>query len=437
MNKKKWMVPAFAGISCVVLAGAALAQTPNASRQVPKEAFTLRRAVALAQQNSRELALARAQLTVAERTAALNRSDFRPNLFTGSGAAYTNGFPLGAPTAFNLSYVQTLFNAPMRGELRAAEQRAEIKRLSVDQMRDAVILRTAAAYLELVQVRSALDLLRKERSSAQKIVDVTRERAGAGVELPIEVTRSQLTAAEIEQRIVQLEGREENLEGELRGLTGLPPGEPIEVAEERLPQEPEQSTSELVALAMANSLELKEAERERLAQKERVRGEKGGYYPSLDIVGQYGLFTRFNNYDEFYNRFERHNVSFGIKLNIPIFSARTSAAVSLAESQLRAVEIDLQKKRNDVELEVHQKSRAAREADATREVARLALQLAQENLRILQARFEEGRVNLRDLEKARLEEMDRWREFLNADFSRQRTQLELLKSTGQLARVFQ
>jgi len=434
MNKKTWIAPAVAGILWLASAGAGFGQAPTAPG---KEPLTLRGAVALAQQNSRELALARAQLTVAERTAAVNRSDFRPNLYTGSGAAYTNGFPLGAPTAFNLNYVQTLFNSPLRGELRAAEQRAEIRRLGVDRVRDAVILRAASAYLELVKVRSGLDLLRKERTSAQKIADVTRARASEGLELPIENTRAQLTAARIEQRIVQLESREESLENELGSLTGLPPGERIVVAAEEIPAGPEQPPRELVELAVANSLELKEAEHERRAQQERVRGERGGYFPSLDIVGQYGLFSRFNNYDDFYNRFERHNVSFGIKLNIPIYSARTSAAVSLARSQLRAAEIDLQKKRSDVELEVRQKARRAREGDTTREVARLELQLAQENLRILQARFEEGRVNLRELERARLDELDKWREFLDADFARQQAQLDLLKSTGQLARVFQ
>jgi outer membrane protein TolC len=430
MNRKIWITPALAGTLWFVFAGPAFAQAP-------KEPLTLRRAVALAVQNSRELALARAQLSVAERIAGVNRSDFRPNFFTGSGAAYTNGFPLGAPTAFNLSYVQTLFNSPARGELRAAEQGAEIHRLGVERMRDTVILRAVAAYLELAKVRSALDLLRKERASAQKIADVTRDRAGAGLELPIEITRAQLTAARVEQRIVQLESREEGLENELRSLTGLPPGERFEVAAEEIPAGPEQTTREMVELALANSLELKEAERERRAQQERVRGERGGYFPSVDIVGQYGLFSRFNNYDDYYKRFERHNVAFGIKLNIPLYSARTSAAVSLAESRLRAAEIDLQKKRNDVEMEVRRLARESRETDAAREVARLELQLAQENLRILQARFEEGRASLRDLERARLDEMDKWREFLDADFARQQTQLDLLKATGQLARVFQ
>ena len=42
--------------------------------------------------------------------------------------------------------------------------------------------------------------------------------------------------------------------------------------------------------------------------------------------------------------------------------------------------------------------------DAARDVARLELKLAQESLQIVQASFEEGRSNLRDVEKARLDE---------------------------------
>ncbi len=70
-------------------------------------------------------------------------------------------------------------------------------------------------------------------------------------------------------------------------------------------------------------------------------------------------------------------------------------------------------------------------------MARLELQLAQESLRVLQAQFQEGRTSLRDLEKARLEESDRWLAFLEADYGRQKAQLEVLRSTGQLARLLQ
>ena len=432
MSKTKRIFFALA-IAISLVASTAFAEEPAK--------LALRQAVALAMQNSPELALAHVQYMVAEKTAGLERSNFMPNFYTGSGAAYTNGFPQtpgGAPpTPFNLSYVQTIFNPPLRGQFRAAQERAEIQRVEVDRTRDAVIAETVLAYLELAKVRHSLELRRRQRQSAQKILDLTRERASAGLELPIEVTRAKLSAARIEQRIAQLEGREEELEGELHKFTGIPPGQRLEVEAEQLPLGPEQPVHELIEIAMAQNPELQQAEHERRAREHRLRGERGGFWPSLDLVGQYSVFSRINNFDEFFRTFRRHNLNVGVEIRIPIFSSRTSAAVGLAKSELSAAEIQLRRKRAELEIEVRRLARRARELDAQREVGRLELQLAQENLAVLQARFEEGRTRLRDLEKARLEESDKWMAFLDSDYERQQAQLELLKTTGQLARVFQ
>ncbi len=435
------MARIFAATLCLVAAPRAGAQAPGAPRGEAQERLTLKRAVALAVQNSRELALARVQLSVAEKTAGVTRAEFLPNLFTGSGAAYTNGFPQtpggAAPAVFSLSYVQTLFNPPLRGQLRAAEERAEIQRLGVDRTRDAVVLRTATSYLELAKVRRSLELLRNERASAQKILDITRERSGAGLELPIEVTRAQLSLARVEQRVIELEGREEILEEELRSWLGLAAGQPIELAAEELLAEPEEPASELVALAITNNLDLKAAEHERRARELRLAGERGGHWPSVDLVGQYSVLSRINNYDVFFRTFQRNNLNLGVEVRIPVFSAKTSAAVAEARSELSAAELELKNKRSELEIEVRRQARRSRELDAGREVARLELKLAQENLAVLQARFDEGRANLRDLEKARLEESEKWMAFLDADYDRQRAHLELLRTTGQLSAVFQ
>jgi len=420
-----------------VSAAVALLFAGNTAAQETPTKLTLKSAVDLAVQNSSEVKLARARVNVAERTAGVNHSVFLPNLFTGSGAAYTNGFPLGAPQVFNLSYVQTVFNAPLRGQYRAAEDRAEIQRVEAERARDAVILRAASSYLELAKVRHSLRLLRQERESATKISGVTRERAREGMELDVEVTRAELTAARIEQRILQLEGREDSLETDLRRLTGTPAGQRIEVEAEDLPPQPEQATAELVSLAVANSLDLKQAEFERRAREHVLKGERGGYLPTLDIVGQYGVFTRFNNYDDFYSRFERHNVTIGIQARIPIFASRTNSAVNLARSELNAAHIEARQKRSVLEADVQRQARKSRELNAEREVARLELKLAQENVRVLQAQFDEGRTSLRDLEKARLVESDKWRAYLDTDFARQQARLELLRTTGQIAKVFQ
>jgi outer membrane protein TolC len=75
--------------------------------------------------------------------------------------------------------------------------------------------------------------------------------------------------------------------------------------------------------------------------------------------------------------------------------------------------------------------------NASREVARLDLKLAQETLQVSQAKFEQGTLTLRDIEQSRLDESDKWVAFLDADFALQQGQLSLLQATGQLAKVFQ
>src|SRR5438445_121136 len=250
------------------------------------------------------------------------------------------------------------------------------------------------------------------------------------------VARVQSTAARIEQRIVHLEGREEALEGELRGLLRLPTNRRLEVAPEELPASADQPVRELVAMALAENSSIKRTEAERRAREHRLRGERIGYFPTVDLVSQYALLARFNNFDQFFRTFRRNNFNIGLDVKIPLFSARTSAAVALAQTDLNAAELELKTKRKDLEIEVRQQSRQARELEMAREVARLELQMAQENLRVVQSQFQEGRAGLRDVEKARLEETNRRLAFLDADYERQQAQLELLRSTGQLASVF-
>jgi len=189
-------------------AGTGRAQDAEFARKL-----TLKETVNLALANSRDLALARLQYGVMQRQIGVARSAFLPNLYTGTGVAYTSGFPLleggGAPAIFSLSYTQQIFNPPLKGEQHAAEQRAEEQRLLMDDVRDTVMSRAALDYLELAKVRHALELMHSERLSAGRILDATRERADSGRDLPIEVVRAQLTTARIEERIAQMEDRDD------------------------------------------------------------------------------------------------------------------------------------------------------------------------------------------------------------------------------------
>jgi outer membrane protein TolC len=423
----------------LVLGSACMGMAQTAGEAAPLR-YTLKQAVATALEKSRDISLAHLQYETSRQEAGLTRSQFLPNLYTGSGVAYTSGFPIlaggGAPALFNLTYNQELFNLPARGDVRADEQKAEQQRLSADAVRDSVIERTVSAYLELSKVRRQLELVRNERQSAQKILDYTRERMQAGYELPIEVTRAQLTAAQVEQRLAQFEDEEETAADQLRFLLGLEPDQPIEVTAETIPPAADQTINDLVAAALRDNPDVKMAESERAASEERLKGERGGYWPTIGLIGQYNLLAKFNNYDQFFNKFQRNNFIAGIDVKIPIFASRTSAAVSFAQANLTASQMQVENKRAQVSLDVRHKARQAREMDTGREVARLELELAQQNLQVLQSQFQQGRASIRDLETAQLDENEKWLAFLDSDIARQKAELDLLHTTGQLAQIF-
>ena len=440
MAQSRHRILALAGI---VAFCAILAAIP--ARAQDSDKLTLHQAVTLALQNSRDVKLAQVQYNVALGEVGVDRAAFRPNLYTGAGLAYTYGFPSlpggEAPSVFQLDYTQALFNPLLKGTQHAAEDRAKNQKLELDRVRDDVIVRTATAYLELAKVRHSMELMLGEQASGAKILEAIRERVAANQELPIEVTRTQLTLARIAERVVKSEDREAFLEAQIRDLTGVPDAQSVEVEPEDASFAAQlasaQSEAEIESMAIQSDRGVAEAENERAAREQILKGARWSYFPTVNLVGQYSILSKFNDYNEFYKNFQRNNLNVGVQITIPIFAAKTSANVSLARSQLSEAELLLGNKRQQVRFDVQQKARSVRELEASREVARLDLQLAQETLQSEQAKFDQNRITLQEIEQARLDENDKWVAFLDADFARQQAQLSLLQATGQLAKVFQ
>jgi outer membrane protein len=436
-------------VVCGVAASAQDASTPKVDQVVAQEsprggaaiALTLKRAIELALQNSKEIQVAKIQASVADHAAQITKAQFMPNLYAGSGAGYTYGIPETpggrAPSIFNVSYTEQIFNEPLRGQAKETQEQAKAQKILFEDTRNSVITRTAMSYLELGKVRHSLELLRKEQESAEKILQVTQERQGEGYELPVEVTKAQLTRAQVIQRILQLEAREDDLEVFLRYQLGLQETQAIEVTPEELPGEAELAGDNLVAMAMTHNAGLQLAESDVRAKEFRLKGEKRGYLPTLELVSVYSVLAQFNNYSQFFRTFQRNNFNAGIDVHVPIFSAQTRAAIGMAQINLEAAKVNLTNKKTELSADVRQKTRRVREKDAAKEVARLELQLAQQNVAVFQSQFAEGKLNLREVEKARLEENEKWMAYLDANFQRQQAQLELLKTAGQLDKVWQ
>src|SRR5712692_2518657 len=354
--------------------------TPPAEQQGAPVALTLKSAIGLALRNSKDIEVAKIQASLAERSSMITKAEFMPNLYAGSGAGYTYGIPETpggrAPSVFNVSYTEQVLNEPLRGQAKELQEQVRSRKIALEDVKNDVIARTAMAYLELVKVRHSLELLRKEQESAEKILQVTQERQGEGFELPVEVTKAQLTKAQVVQRILQLEGREDELEVFLRNQLGLGQDQAVEVTPEDLPGEAEQEGANLIAMAMENNAGLRMAESDVRAKEFRLKGEKRGYLPTLELVSVYSVLAKYNNYDLFFNHFQRNNFNAGVQVQVPLFSARTKAAIGLAKVNLDVARANLADNKSEVSADVRLKTRRLREKDAAKEVTRLELQLA-------------------------------------------------------------
>jgi outer membrane protein TolC len=433
MNKKGTLILVVACVAGLLL--------PSAVDGQNLQPIALKDAVNIALRSSREVALAQTKYNVAEKTVGVNRSVFQPNLFTGSGAAWTYGFPLtpggAAPTIINLSYIQSVFNPLLTAQVRAAQERKEEQRLELEKTRNTVALQTISAYLELGKIRHSLELMRNERQSIARIITFTEQRVKEGFELPIEAVKAELAASKTELRIVQLENQESQLQRQLAVAMGLPPTQRIEVSTDPLGLQTTDREADVIDRAVQASLVLRQDEYERRANQHLVAGEIATKWPTVDLVGEYGLYCTCNNFQRFYTQFQANNLAAGLQIRIPLISSQRSSNIAYAQSQLAASEMQLRNRRQNVEFEASREYQKLREAEAAREVARLELKVAQEYLKETQANFQEDRVNLRDVERARSDENEKWLAFLDSDYDRQKAQLELLSTTGELSKLYQ
>jgi outer membrane protein TolC len=348
-----------------------------------------------------------------------------------------------APSIVQVVGESLVFNVPHKYNIQSLQAQMRATGAAGSGRRDDVVWRTASAYLELDKTTRALEVARREAESLHKLEVLTGERVQAGVDIPAELTKAKLATARNRQRLVGLEGQATVLHATLQALLGLPEGRQIQTVADSFPAAPDETTDSAaeqraIIRAQEGSPELKRLAEEVAAKEAKAKSARAEKYPQADLVAQYALVGRYNNYDDFYRRFERNNVQIGLAVKIPVFDrVRIGALVGQADAELAEARSNLENARRNIAVEIRRLFQGTRNAEAAREVGRLELEVARENTRVLLAKFQEGRVSSRELEQARLEESARWNALLDTGFELDRARLTLLKTTGEITRVLQ
>jgi len=361
-----------------------------------------------------------------------------PQLIVGSGLAKTFGYPLSiegsAPSVVSVNAVGYLINPAQRDFVRAAHTEWDATAFSSEDKRQQAILETAVTYTQLDRLVSALSLLRQQEQEAQRAEQIASERVQAGVEAQVELTRAKLATARVRMSIAQVEGNVDVLRNLLAQLTGVPAAG-IETVTESIPQLPEVSQSDdLAAKSASASPAVKLAFAQADAKLFRARGERKALLPSVDFVGQYGLFAKFNNYTQFFptGTFQYNNGVVGVAIRFPFFNMSQKARAGAADAEAVQARHQAEEAKNKVSNETRKLQRDVAQLAAAREVARLEYQLARADVDAVQTKLQGGTATLRDEANARLAEGQKYSAYLDASYLVEQAQMQLLRSTGEL-----
>ena len=210
----------------------------------------------------------------------------------------------------------------------------------------------------------------------------------------------------------------------------------LAVAEERVTADLESSEQVAVERAVANSKELRVLESRLQAKELELKEYKNARWPVVDLVAQYNLFAQYNFRDYFGGRFQRNNGQLGASITIPLLvGSATRAYLSQTESDIAKIHAQLNQTRGRISIDARRSFTNVRKADTSRNVARLDLDVAREQVNVLLAQQSEGRASLKDVEAARILESDKWIAYYEAQHTLDRVKLELLRQTGTLVAI--
>ncbi|HEY7306614.1 MAG TPA: TolC family protein [Bryobacteraceae bacterium] len=399
--------------------------------------LTLQQALEIATRQNPDVALARLDEQRAEEGIKIAQDPFRPHVYAGSGLAYTYGYPNSiegnAPSLFQVRTDESLYNRPKRYELAAARESARGFQFATQAKADDIAYQTADLFLTASQLEHESETISGQIPSLQKVVEFTSASVNEGSELPLELKRARVNLAVSQERLGSDNLDKDYYEMMLAVLVGYPATDrvkPLDSSElsTTLPI-PEEEAADM---ALRNSRELRQMQSNVLAKELDLHSYKAARLPQIDLVAQYALFARYN-YVNYFQKFQRNNFQLGASVTIPILIGPAYKGLAQqAYTDIQKLRIQIDQVRNRILTDTRRSYEQWRKAESIRNLSRMQLDLAREELTVLLAQNGEGRVPMSQVEQARIEESNRWIGFFDSQTQVTRAKLAILRQTGTL-----
>jgi outer membrane protein TolC len=398
-----------------------------ASAQLP-----LSTAVDLAQKHSPKVRTALADVQRAQAGLHEAHAVYVPNFSVGASPGYAYGYPLGYPSLFNMTSSSLVFSFSQPDYVRSAHTAVKAAQLNLKDAQQQAALNVSLDYVELDHDLRMIAALNQEKNYADRLAGYEQDRVTAGVDPRVNLLQAQLASAQVDEKRIHLENDAAEMRQKIGNLTGLP-AEGLTTVSSSIPSVPAFDAAEVasnpgIAAAYANAK----------SKFFMAFGDaKANYRPMIGFGAQYSLFSKFNNYNQYFKNFQYNNVELGVQITLPLFDATKRAKAQESAAAAAAAQATADESRDELSEADLKLRRTVRELQAQQKVAHLQSELAQAQLQTIESEMTSGSGGAQPAtpiqeQKARIQERERYEDLLDANFSLLQAQLHLLRNSGQI-----
>jgi outer membrane protein TolC len=251
--------------------------------------------------------------------------------------------------------------------------------------RELVVLATGNAYLLTLAASARVDAAEAQVETAQALYNKARDQQSAGIVPAIDTLRAQVEYQTRQQQLIVAQNSYDKRKLQLARVIGLPPGQEFNLTD-RAPYQPlaPMSVEEALRRAYASRPDYQAAVQQVLSAQRFRSAATAEHLPTLSFGGNYGAAG--------VNLGDSHGVfQAGATLEIPIFAGGRAHADTLrAEATLHERRQQLENLRGQIDYEVRAALLDLKAASDEVQVAKQALDLANQTLQQARDRFVAG-----------------------------------------------
>ena len=404
-----------------------------------KADVTFASAVRLALQNSPRIKIAQDDLNHAKAVLSDAKDQFIPSAGATGGVGRSYGITLSVPTIFTINAQSLVFSYSQRDYIRSARAGIEAATMAIADVRSQVEEDTVNTYLALQSAQLRRTAIGQKRGFADKLYGVVQDRLSAGIESELDLKRAHLTAVQIKLQQLSLDDEISSLREHLAELTGVP-SNLLTIVPESVPTNFSTALLDHLRDSPSDSFSIRSAEANERARLEQAFGdERFRARPQFLFQAQYGRISPINDVSDYYNLHGRYNTfEAGVLIVLPFLDRSRSARARETMSDAMRAHHDVQNVKGQQAEALLNLQHSILELAMRAELTEVELGIAHDELTIMLARLESrdstsGRpMTAKDEQNARLDERQKYIDWVDASLQLRRAQVSELRQTGLL-----